>query len=204
MDNKKPGGRLPHLCMKWIRWGLIFSEVKERKLPDLIRLAFIFGEIVLIFLFASIYLLVKAQTPQEISKQLVSNTNLTMQDIKAKNFPFLIQWPIEGKITQDFSSNHKGLDIQATYGSKIKPFGPGKVIETGYKVGYGYIILIKHKDSLSSMYAHLAKIQVKENQLVGLATEIGNVGTTGWTTGAHLHLEIYEEGKAIDPKNLLP
>jgi murein DD-endopeptidase MepM/ murein hydrolase activator NlpD len=184
--KKKPGGRTPHLWAKARRWG------------------FIFGEIVLIFLLANLYLLAKAQAPQESLVLTNSNTNLVNQDIKAKNFPFPIQWPIKGEISQNFSKRHPGLDIQATYGAKIHPLGPGVVEEAGYRLGYGRIIVIQHKEGFSSMYAHLAKTQVEKDQSVGLKTEIGSIGTSGWTTGAHLHLEIYENEKSVNPKNILP
>lgn len=182
--KKKPGGRLPHLGKK-LRWG------------------FIFGEVILFLALANLYLLAKAQAPQEVLKT-DSSANLIAQEVQAENFPFPVQWPIGGELSQNFTRRHPGLDIQATYGAKIHPVGPGIVVETGYRLGYGRVVLIKHKEGFSSMYAHLAKIQVRKNQPVGLATDIGSVGTTGWSTGAHLHLEVYESEKVLDPKNLLP
>jgi murein DD-endopeptidase MepM/ murein hydrolase activator NlpD len=184
--KKKPGGRTPHLWVKNWRWG------------------FIFGETILIFALANLYLLAKAQAPQESLKLATASANLITQEIRAEDFPFPVQWPITGEISQNFSKRHAGLDIQATYGAKIHPLGPGVVIEIGYRVGYGRVIVVQHKEGFSSMYAHLAKTQVEKNQPVGLQTEIGSIGTSGWTTGAHLHLETYENEKVVDPKNILP
>jgi murein DD-endopeptidase MepM/ murein hydrolase activator NlpD len=201
--KKKPGGKLPHLWIRNRRWGFIFCKAKDREPPSLTRWVSIFGEVIIIFFLANLYLLAKAQAPYELPKTSSSLNSIT-QEIQAENFPFQIQWPIRGEISQNFSRWHPGLDIQATYGAKIRPFGPGVVTETGFRLGYGRVVKIQHKEGFSSIYAHLAKIQVKENQPVGLKTEVGSVGTSGWTTGAHLHLEIYENEKKVDPKNLLP
>jgi len=202
--SKKPGGRTPHLWTKVQRWGFIFCKTKDREPPSLTRWVFIFGQIVSIFVLANLYLMAKAQTPQNTLKTKILNSSMIITEVQARNFPFLIQWPIEGEISQSFSKKHPGLDIQAPYGTDIHPFGQGIVTETGYKLGYGKIIIIKHEEGFSSLYAHLSQIQVEPNQIVNLDTKIGKVGTSGWTTGAHLHLEIYENGKTVDPKNLLP
>lgn len=173
------------------------------KMPPIFIGGFIVGEIILIFLFVNLYLLTYAGGIQEAVKPNIS-ANITAQKISAVKFPFSVQWPIQGEINQHFSNKHPGLDIQATYGAKIKPLGPGIVQDTSYKKGYGQTILINHGQNFSSLYAHLSKTKVNKNQVVGLETEIGDVGTSGWTTGSHLHLEIFEGEKRINPNNLLP
>jgi murein DD-endopeptidase MepM/ murein hydrolase activator NlpD len=70
--------------------------------------------------------------------------------------------------------------------------------------GYGNTVFIDHGNNLTSRYAHLSKIEVKVGDKVNMDTEIGKLGITGRTTGPHLHLEIHENGKAINPLTVLP
>ncbi len=117
-----------------------------------------------------------------------------------------IQTPLENpKINQGFSFFHPGIDFGAPVGTQIKALKSGIVIEAGYaKDGYGNTVVIDHGGNLISRYAHLSKIEVKVGQIVDINTEIGEVGVTGRTTGPHLHLEIHQDGVAINPLTILP
>jgi murein DD-endopeptidase MepM/ murein hydrolase activator NlpD len=108
-------------------------------------------------------------------------------------------------ISQGFHTFHPGVDLVAKLNTPIKPVMKGVVEEAGFSpFGYGNSILIDHGDGIESLYAHLAKIEVKKGDEVSLHTEIGLVGTTGRSSGPHLHLEIHKNGVAINPLTFLP
>lgn len=95
---------------------------------------------------------------------------------------------------------HKGIDISAPRGAPIYPVKVGIVDETGYSNSYGNYVRIKHDDGTSSLYAHNDKNLVKKGEQVDITTQIATVGSTGRATGNHLHLEILQNGKAINPQ----
>lgn len=108
-------------------------------------------------------------------------------------------------MSQGFTSYHPAIDLAADPKTPIKPILPGTVIEAGYSTyGYGNSVVIQHKNGLESRYAHLSKISVKFGQKVSENTVIGNVGSTGHSTGIHLHLEIHQNGKTLNPLSVLP
>lgn len=108
------------------------------------------------------------------------------------------------KITQGYKFYHPGIDMDGETGDKVYPIMAGKVIAIEYsRFGYGNSVLINHGGSTVSLYAHLSKINVSEDEIVANSTNIGNVGTTGRSFGDHLHLEIYENGKTINPISLI-
>jgi murein DD-endopeptidase MepM/ murein hydrolase activator NlpD len=117
-----------------------------------------------------------------------------------------IQYPVENvKITTHFSFFHPGIDLDGITGDEIKPIMAGKVVDTGYsRFGYGNSVTVSHGNEISSFYAHLSKISVSKGELVDKNTKIGEMGATGRAFGDHLHLEIHENGKPINPLTLLP
>jgi len=117
-----------------------------------------------------------------------------------------IQLPLSYlKINQGFSFFHPGIDMGAEVGDPIKPIKAGIVTEAGYETdGYGKTVYIDNGNGLGSRYAHMSKIEVKVGDKVTMDTEIGKVGLTGHTTGPHLHLEIHQDGVAINPLTVLP
>ena len=103
-------------------------------------------------------------------------------------------------VSQRFSAWHLGLDITARPGSDIYPVANGKVLMIGnYNWGYGRHILVEHSDGLTSLYAHMGRINVEEGVNVKASTSLGEVGLTGRTTGYHLHLEVRINGRAVNP-----
>ncbi len=123
-------------------------------------------------------------------------------------------WPINGRITTKFGvphrpyqNTHTGLDISDGKRSgvtPIKPFRSGKVIETiKSRRGYGNHIIIDHGNGVTSVYAHLASITAKVGQEVTIYDSIGTEGSTGMSTGTHLHFEIRVNGKAANPFKFL-
>ena len=96
---------------------------------------------------------------------------------------------------------HKGIDLVAKRGSKIKATGIGTVITARYSLGYGKHVKIDHGYGYVSVYAHMSKILVKKGQKVKHNDLIGLVGSTGRSTGPHLHYEVWKDGKAINPES---
>lgn len=112
-----------------------------------------------------------------------------------------VQFPVSPvKVTQKFSSYHPGVDFDGLTGDPVKSIKPGRVSAVSYsRFAYGNSIIIEHTNSISSLYAHLSKIQVVAGQEVTMDTEIGKMGSSGRASGDHLHLEIHDHGKSINP-----
>ncbi|MBE9529019.1 MAG: peptidoglycan DD-metalloendopeptidase family protein [Proteobacteria bacterium] len=94
---------------------------------------------------------------------------------------------------------HAGVDIAAPEGSKVYPATSGRVLFSGNKDGFGSVVEVKHNNGLVSRYAHNSENLVKKGDLVGVNDPIALVGSTGRSTGAHLHFEVLKDGSAIDP-----
>jgi len=116
------------------------------------------------------------------------------------------QYPLSNiKINQGYKFYHPAIDLDGETGDPIKPILSGVVEAVGWsKLGYGNAIYINHGSGISSLYAHLSKILVKEGQEVTQSTIIGFVGSTGRSTGDHLHLEIRRNEVPINPLIILP
>lgn len=94
---------------------------------------------------------------------------------------------------------HKGIDFAGRLGTPVKTVAAGVVQFAGRKGGYGKVVEIDHSDGLVSRYAHLSEIDVKVNQVVKKGDLIAKVGSTGRSTGPHLHLEVLKNGKQQNP-----
>jgi len=98
---------------------------------------------------------------------------------------------------------HPGIDFRGQTGDPVKTTANGKVIFTGWKGGYGNCIIVKHNNDFETLYGHLSHINVHEGQDVNTGDVIGKVGSTGHSTGAHLHYEVRKNGKPINPAKFL-
>lgn len=94
---------------------------------------------------------------------------------------------------------HTGIDIGAKKGESILASNGGKVIISGWTNGYGYRVVIDHGGGISTLYAHCSKILVKEGQTVKRGDKIALIGSTGLSTGPHLHFEVRENGAPVNP-----
>ena len=94
---------------------------------------------------------------------------------------------------------HKGIDYAAPTGTSVRTVGDGVVDFAGTQRGYGNVIEIKHRDNKSTVFAHLSRIDVQKGQKVEQGDVIGAVGTTGFSTGPHLHFEFRVDGEHHDP-----
>ena len=120
-------------------------------------------------------------------------------------------WPTDHKyITQSYGNNpeyygqwgldgHEGVDLRAPEGSGIYAVADGTVIEVDDAGNYGKHVTIRHPEGYRTLYAHLSQISVVENQVVSAGDRLGDAGNTGNSSGAHLHLSLYEGERRIDP-----
>ena len=118
-------------------------------------------------------------------------------------------WPIRGRITSPFGyrrhplwggvSLHTGIDIAAPYGKPISCADSGEVIYSGWWDGYGKAVVIDHGRGYTTVYGHMSRIYAQVGQTVTKGESIGLVGSTGFSTGPHLHFEIRVNGRPVDP-----
>ncbi len=113
-------------------------------------------------------------------------------------------WPTTARrITQYYKWNHLALDIGGQTGLPIYAAMSGKIIQAGWGRGYGYYVTIDHGNGQKTLYGHLSKILVSRGEEVTQGTVIGAMGSTGWSTGPHLHFEIVISGKKVNPLSYL-
>jgi len=98
---------------------------------------------------------------------------------------------------------HPGIDFRGAKGDPVHVTADGNVVFTGRKGGYGNCIIVQHKNDFQTLYGHLSHIDVKEGQSVKTGDVIGKVGSTGRSTGTHLHYEVRKNGKPINPVKFL-
>jgi biotin carboxyl carrier protein len=94
---------------------------------------------------------------------------------------------------------HEGIDITAAYGTKIIAPAAGKVVKVGWENGYGNMVVLDHGYGLETRYAHMSRWAVHVGQNVKRGDVLGYVGSTGLSTGPHLHYEVLRDGRAVDP-----
>jgi len=99
---------------------------------------------------------------------------------------------------------HSGLDMAAQRGVEVKAADSGEVVHAAVWGGYGKAIIIDHGNNTSTVYGHLSRIIVSKGQVVYKGDKIGLVGSTGRSTGPHLHFEIRKNGKTVNPIGYLP
>ena len=103
----------------------------------------------------------------------------------------------------DNAELHPGIDFRGAKGDPVHVTADGDVVFTGRKGGYGNCIIVQHKNDFQTLYGHLSQIGVKEGQSVKTGDVIGKVGSTGRSTGTHLHYEVRKNGKPINPVKFL-
>lgn len=122
-------------------------------------------------------------------------------------------WPAKGPISSAFGYRthpvtgqwkmHEGLDIAAAYGTPVCAAGAGMVIHAGEKGAYGYAVIIDHDYGLQTLYAHMSRILVRRGSRVEKGDHIGLVGSSGVSTGPHLHYEVWQDGRPVNPADYL-
>lgn len=144
-------------------------------------------------------ILVAQVKPIEVEPQIDSTVGF-------KESPFDFAMPVNGYISQGYRGYHRAIDIATgAVGVPIKSLGRGKVEFAGFTGdGKGNVVVVNHGEGLKSLYAHMAKINVGVGNEVDSNSVIGTVGLTGRTTGAHVHLEIIDNGIVVNPLKILP
>lgn len=126
---------------------------------------------------------------------------------KASGLPGII-WPLKGIITSKFGTRgneyHTGLDIAAPKGTPYKAALDGKVVFSGWKGNYGNLVILDHGDGIQTYYAHNSENLVDVGQAVSKGQVIAKVGSTGRTTGPHLHFEVRRDKEPYNPLLFLP
>lgn len=117
-------------------------------------------------------------------------------------------WPVEGRISSAFGWRtiavagnrfHGGIDIAAPTGTPIRAARGGVVSRAGWVGAYGFLVIVDHGGGWETRYAHLSRIDVQSGQRVAQGGVVGLVGSTGASTGPHLHFEVRRDGIALDP-----
>jgi murein DD-endopeptidase MepM/ murein hydrolase activator NlpD len=117
------------------------------------------------------------------------------------------RWPVRGDVSSDFGMRvighgtgfHRGVDIRARYGTPVTASAGGQIVFTGAMSGYGSMVVVDHGNDVKTLYAHLSAIYATEGRRIRRGDVIGAVGTSGRSSGPHLHYEVRVGGEPIDP-----
>ncbi len=155
----------------------------------------------------------------EVTKKLVEKQESldALKDDLASQLDYIDarpdMFPTQGIITSYYgyradpftgvSKLHKGLDIAAPLGTNILAAGSGSVVYAGFMQGFGYMVILDHGYGYTTAYGHLNSIHVEEGQYVSKGEVIAAMGSTGYSTGSHLHFEIRYQGVPFDPLTML-
>ena len=117
-------------------------------------------------------------------------------------------WPVRGRLSSNFGMRrgrpHEGIDVAASRGTPIYAAESGRVIYSGRKGGYGRVVIVKHAGAYRTVYAHASKLLVKKGSFVERGQKIALVGSTGRSTGPHVHFEIRRRETPHNPLAFLP
>ena len=123
-----------------------------------------------------------------------------------------MKMPVNGRVTSGFGSRfhpilgyrrmHAGLDLAAAYGSPIVAAADGRVVTSGWSGGYGNLVKLAHAGGIQTMYGHMSRIVAHSGELVRQGQIIGYVGSTGLSTGPHLHYEVLKNGSPVNPTSV--
>jgi murein DD-endopeptidase MepM/ murein hydrolase activator NlpD len=124
-----------------------------------------------------------------------------------------LQWPLRGRVSSGYGYRihpiyhvrkmHTGIDIAASTGTPIRAAAAGKVVHASRWGGYGNCVIIDHGSSMATLYAHCSRLAVKNGARVEEGDVVGYVGSTGLSTGPHLHFEVRQDGRHVDPMSFL-
>ena len=129
---------------------------------------------------------------QKYMRKPLNNVRITSPFTNRRFHPVLKRWKA-----------HLGTDFGAKRGTPIMAAAEGRVVFSGWQNGYGNVIKIQHKDGYVTLYAHQSRLKAKNGEQVSQGDIIGYVGSTGRSTGAHLHFGLYKNGRAINPMSMV-
>jgi murein DD-endopeptidase MepM/ murein hydrolase activator NlpD len=120
--------------------------------------------------------------------------------------------PLSGRVTSGFGTRfhpilgyqrfHAGVDLAATYGSPIAAAADGRVVSAGWHGGYGQLVAVVHGGGIETLYGHMSRIAARPGEMVRQGQVIGYVGSTGLSTGPHLHYEVLKNGRPVNPMSV--
>jgi len=123
-----------------------------------------------------------------------------------------MRMPVNGRVTSGFGSRfhpilgytrmHAGVDLGAAYGAPIVAAADGRIVSAGWSGGYGNLVRIAHASGLQTMYGHMSRIVARPGETVRQGQLIGYVGSTGLSTGPHLHYEVLKNGRPVNPTSV--
>lgn len=160
-----------------------------------------------------IVIISRADDPEPPSRPLVRKTSMVRSMGAAASMPSI--WPVSGIITSYYGTRgnpfggmssefHKGQDIAAPMGTGVIATADGVVVIAGWQRGYGRVVYLDHGNGISTRYGHLSRIDVAEGQTIKRGEQLGLVGSSGRSTGPHLHYEVRVNGAAVNPGSYLP
>jgi murein DD-endopeptidase MepM/ murein hydrolase activator NlpD len=122
--------------------------------------------------------------------------------------PMSMNRPVRAPVTDRFGPRgtrfHTGIDLPASHGARVRAARSGRVVFAGWDAGgFGNLIRVAHGNGVQSWYAHLSSFRVRRGSRVSAGTVIGRVGSSGFSTGPHLHFEVHVRGAAVDPLSAL-
>jgi murein DD-endopeptidase MepM/ murein hydrolase activator NlpD len=149
------------------------------------------------------------ETPEVMDQEYLAFLNKHSERLLSQIRITPLGFPVKGEIVSMLGwrknpfgkgyEYHTGVDIKANHGDPVKATADGVVEFTGWLSEYGNTVILKHPSGFKTLYGHLSKIKVKPQQIVKAGEVIGYVGSTGRSTGPHLHYEIQLNGKYLDP-----
>ena len=139
---------------------------------------------------------------------------LSWEERQERNGDLFI-WPVTGRISSNFGWRsdpfgargrefHNGLDIAALMGTPVRASMAGRVSSAGFDTVFGNFIIITHSRGFRTLYGHMSRLRVRQGDYVGSGQQIGDVGSTGRSTGPHLHFSVYDQGTTVNPRTVLP
>jgi murein DD-endopeptidase MepM/ murein hydrolase activator NlpD len=121
--------------------------------------------------------------------------------------PLPLAWPIQAEVSSGFGSRgnrfHEGIDLSAALGTPVGAASGGVVTFADWNDGFGNLVVVAHGSGVVTYYAHLSRFSVGPGTRVGTGDVVGRVGSTGRSTGPHLHFEVHVRGAAVDPLSVL-
>lgn len=146
------------------------------------------------------------------SKLFLPGARMNQIDMQEINGDLFV-WPVRGYVSSGYGYRispftgarqfHSGLDIAAPQGTPVRAAMYGRVVTTGYDTNSGNYIIIAHHGGYKTLYAHLDVIRVKPGTALKTGDRIGDVGSTGLSTGSHLHFSVYKNGVTVNPRLLM-
>lgn len=144
-----------------------------------------------------------AQEAAKRKKYQVTSRGSSLPRVSSYAFPLKSYSYVSSEYGSRWGTTHTGIDLAAPAGTHIYSWRSGTVTFAGWSGGYGNFIIVDHGDGFVTRYAHCSKIAVTKGQTVSQGQVIGYVGTTGNSTGNHLHFEVKVNGNFVNPRNYL-